>query len=109
MLSVKSIHGEAGSPLEHSGQVNHREIHQPESSHHISPTVAAHELNTIFTIVQGYADRLALKHLEDPKLVRELKLITEAMYHASMLVQKALNRNGPSPSPHPSPISHSIR
>ena len=99
MLSVKSIHGKAGSPLGHNGTANYPEIRTPDSARRISPTAAAHELNSILTVVQGYADRLALSHLEDPKLVQKLKLISEAIHHASTLVQNALNRNAHLPSP----------
>jgi len=62
---------------------------------HIAPVVA-HELNNILTIIQGYADRLLLKHEKDTTLEPHLKLISEAARRASTIVRSssAAGNNG---------------
>jgi nitrogen-specific signal transduction histidine kinase len=47
----------------------------------------AHELNNIFTIIRGYADRLLIKHGENPALRPELLLISENIKRAESLVR----------------------
>ena len=47
----------------------------------------AHELNKIFTIIRGYADRLLIKHGENPTLRPELLLISENIKRAESLVR----------------------
>jgi len=42
-----------------------------DPTRHIGPVVA-HELNNILTIVQGYADRLLLRHGANPTIMTEL-------------------------------------
>lgn len=59
-----------------------------DSTRHIAPTVA-HELNNILTIVQGYADRLLLRHSQNPALMPDLKLISEAARRAATVVRTA--------------------
>jgi signal transduction histidine kinase len=63
-----------------------------ESPRYVSPSVA-HELNNIFTVIQGYADRLYLKHGNDPALQSHLKLIGEASRRAATVVRDATPRN----------------
>jgi len=60
----------------------------PESSLKISREVA-HELNNILTIVRGYADRLVLKHGDNPALRPELKLIADNARRAANVVRNA--------------------
>ena len=55
--------------------------------------VVAHELNNILTIVQGYADRLLLRHGEDPALLPHLRLISEAARRAAIVVREATPPN----------------
>lgn len=59
-----------------------------DPNRHIAPTVA-HELNNILTIVQGYADRLLLRHSQNPTLMPDLKLISEAARRAATVVRNA--------------------
>jgi hypothetical protein len=59
---------------------------------HIAPIVA-HELNNILTIVQGYTERLLLRHGTDPALVPHLKLISEASRRAAAVIRKATPPN----------------
>ena len=61
----------------------------------VTPQVA-HELNNILTIVQGYADRLLLRHGQDPALLPQLRLISEAAKRAAIVVREATppNSNG---------------
>jgi signal transduction histidine kinase len=47
----------------------------------------AHELNNIFTIIRGYADRMIIKHGENPALRPELLLIAENVRRAELLVR----------------------
>ena len=53
------------------------------------PLTIAHELNNILAIVQGYADRLLLKHADDAALCAELKMITEAARRAAAIIRDA--------------------
>jgi len=47
----------------------------------------AHELNNIFAIIRGYADRMLIKHGENPALRPELLLISENVKRAESLVR----------------------
>jgi hypothetical protein len=67
-------------------------VRQYDPARHVAPVVA-HELNNILTIVQGYADRLLLRHGEDPALLPQLKLISEAAKRAAMVVREATPPN----------------
>jgi nitrogen-specific signal transduction histidine kinase len=59
-----------------------------ESSLKISREVA-HELNNILTIVRGYADRLVMKHVDNPALRPELKLIADNARRAANVIRTA--------------------
>lgn len=59
-----------------------------DSARYVSPVIA-HELNNILAIVQGYADRLILKHADNPPLHSQLKMITEAARRAAIIVRDA--------------------
>jgi signal transduction histidine kinase len=59
-----------------------------EGERHISREVA-HELNNILTIVRGYADRLILKHGDNPALRPELKLISDNARRAANVIRTA--------------------
>ena len=52
----------------------------------------AHELNNILTIIQGYADRMILKHGENPALRPDLQMISENARRAGAVVRKATPR-----------------
>jgi hypothetical protein len=80
---------------------------KPDPMRHISPAVA-HELNNILTIIQGYTDRLLLKHGENPAIEANLKLIADAARRAATLVRTSVAppadlQPRPQPSPPPAP------
>lgn len=93
MSAYESIYRKTASPLESGGEAS-----QPEAApkydpaRHVAPVVA-HELNNILTIVQGYADRLLLRHGEDPALLPQLRLISEAARRAAVVVREATPPN----------------
>jgi hypothetical protein len=77
------------SPFETGAPANRRESnHSFDQSRHIGPIVA-HDLNNILTIVQGYADRLLLRHAANPALMPDLKLISEAAKRAATVIRNA--------------------
>jgi signal transduction histidine kinase len=93
MLSYDSIYKKMASSLGQNGAGHSQEpAHKFDPSRHIAPIVA-HELNNILTIVQGYADRLLIKHGEEPALQPHLKLISEAAKRAGMIIREAAPPN----------------
>jgi signal transduction histidine kinase len=52
----------------------------------------AHELNNILTIIQGYADKLVLKHGENPALRPDLQLISDSARRAVVVIKQARNK-----------------
>jgi signal transduction histidine kinase len=95
MSSYESIYKKMAASLEQNGDGNLHESDQKfDPARHIAPIVA-HELNNILTIVQGYADRLLLRHGEDLALAQHLRLISEAAKRATTVVREATpsNRN----------------
>src|SRR5450432_4075565 len=67
---------------------SHEPAYKYDPTRHVAPAVA-HELNNILTIVQGYTDRLLLRHSNDPALVPHLRLISEASQRAAAVVREA--------------------
>ncbi|MGH8022933.1 MAG: histidine kinase dimerization/phospho-acceptor domain-containing protein [Limisphaerales bacterium] len=59
-----------------------------DATRHMAPVIA-HELNNILAIVQGYADRLILKHADDSSLHSQLKMIAEAARRAAIIIREA--------------------
>ena len=49
----------------------------------------AHELNNILTIIRDYADRMLMKHGENPALRPELQLISDSARRAESVVRHA--------------------
>jgi signal transduction histidine kinase len=94
MSSYESIYKKMASSLENGAAAGPmREMSQKfDPARHISPLIA-HELNNILTIVQGYAERLLLRHGEDQALQPHLRLIAEASKRASMIVRDATPAN----------------
>ncbi len=81
----------------------HHESPQPEPQRQISREVA-HELNNILTIVQGYADRMILKHGDNPALRPDLQLISDNARRAVSVIRQAVPRKPvsaqvPAPTP----------
>lgn len=67
------------------------QLHQPEpppEQNQIGRDVA-HELNNILTIIQGYADRMIMKHGQDPTLCPDLKLISNNARRAVAVIRDA--------------------
>ena len=103
MSSLESIYKKMAS-LEPGGA---GKLHEAAHSAEPLPRAVAHELNNILTIIQGYADRLLLKHKENPALQPQLQLISESARRAVALVREAmppdanspLRQNPPSPPP----------
>lgn len=86
--SLDSIYKKMALSRESSG-AGHAYEAQLDPARHISPGVA-HELNNMLAIIQGYADRLLIKHGENSALETHLKLISEAARRASTLVRSAV-------------------
>jgi signal transduction histidine kinase len=49
----------------------------------------AHELNNVITIIRGYAERMMLRHGENPALRQDLQLITDNARRAEKVVRAA--------------------
>ena len=64
----------------------HHETSHPDTQKQVGREVA-HELNNIFTIIRGYAERMLIKHGENPALRPELLLIAENVKRAESLVR----------------------
>jgi signal transduction histidine kinase len=88
MSSVDSINKTMAAPLEQSGAENAQPSQKFDPARQVSRDIA-HELNNILTVIQGHADRLLLKHGEDPALARYLKVISEAAQRAATIVRDA--------------------
>jgi signal transduction histidine kinase len=89
MSSYESIYKKMSSSLERNSDGSLREsASKYDPARHVAPVVA-HELNNILTIVQGYAERLLLRHGDDPELAPHLKLISEASKRAAAVVRDA--------------------
>ena len=103
--SFDTICKKMASSLESGGAGQMHEA-KSDTARHISPVVA-HELNNLLTIIQGYADRLLLKHGEDAAIEANLKLISEASRRAATLVRSARSQEAttpPRPQPTPPPL-----
>jgi hypothetical protein len=89
MSSYESIYKKMASSLEPSGATSLPEPAQTfDPARHVAPAVA-HELNNILTVIQGYADRLVLRHGADATLAPHLRLISEAAKRATVVVREA--------------------
>ena len=64
----------------------HHETPNPDTQKQVGREVA-HELNNIFTVVRGYAERMLIKHGENQALRPELLLIAENVKRAEQLVR----------------------
>jgi nitrogen-specific signal transduction histidine kinase len=89
MSAYDSIYKKMAESLEHgSPGFAHEPAHKFDPARHIAPAVA-HELNNILTVIQGYSDRLLLKHIHDPALQPHLKLISQAAQRAAAVIRDA--------------------
>jgi signal transduction histidine kinase len=64
----------------------------PEEGRQMSRDVA-HELNNVITIIRGYAERLLLKHGENPALRPDLQLISANARRAENVVRQATQKH----------------
>ena len=87
MSSLENIYLKM-SPTFESGTLSNRqpEAANPDAQKQVGREVA-HELNNIFTIVRGYAERMMIKHGENPALRPELLMIAENIKRAEQLVR----------------------
>ena len=86
MSSLENIYSKLSPNLEPAAFTSlHHEPHA-DSPRQVGREVA-HELNNIFTIIRGYADRMIIKHGENPALRPELQLIAENIKRAESLVR----------------------
>jgi len=60
----------------------------------------AHDLNNILTIIQGYAERMIMKHGDNPALRPDLQLITDNAKRAALVVRQAAPRQNSSQPTH---------
>ena len=49
----------------------------------------AHDLNNILTVIRGYADRMLIKHGDNPALRPDLQIITENVKRADALIRQS--------------------
>src|ERR1017187_10151856 len=92
MSSLDNIYQKMVPTLEPSTLAHlHGQPPHAEPPRQISREVA-HELNNIRTIIQGYADRLILKHGDNPAMRPELQLIADNARRAVSVVRQATPR-----------------
>jgi len=101
MQSSEFIYQKMAS-LEQSGAGRFQETACKLDSAWQMPRPVVHELNNILGIIQGYADRLLLKHGEDPALQAQLRMIFESARRAAALIREAAP-----PAPDPGPRQNS--
>lgn len=83
--SYDSIYKKLASSLG-SGLPEHGPQAVRDGAQLLSPA-AAHELNNLLTIIQGYADRLLVRHAGEAELSEQLKLIAQAARRATAIVR----------------------
>jgi nitrogen-specific signal transduction histidine kinase len=87
MSSLENIYLKMSPTLEPAALASiHHEPSHSDNQKQVGRDVA-HELNNIFTIIRGYADRMLIKHGDNPALRPELLLITENVKRAESLVR----------------------
>src|ERR1035438_5033622 len=92
MSSLDNIYQKMVPTLEPSTLAHlHGQPPHAEPPRQISREVA-HELNNILTIIQGYADRLILKHGDNPALRPDLRIISENARRAVFAIRQATPR-----------------
>ena len=89
MSSLEIIYQKMGPGLDPAA------LSQPASR--MSPEVA-HDLNNILTIIQGYAERMMMKHGDNAALRPDLQIIAENAKRAAIVVRQAAPRQS-SPQP----------
>jgi signal transduction histidine kinase len=93
MSPNESIYKKMSAALEQNGAGSQGETTAKyDPARHVAPIVA-HELNNILAIVQGYAERLLLRHSDDAALMPQLRVISEASRRAAAVVRAATPPN----------------
>lgn len=89
MSSLDNIYSKMSPVLEPATLADlHTEPPAPNQEKVIGSQVA-HELNNILTILRGYAERMMIKHGENPALRPELQLFNENVRRAERVVRQA--------------------
>ncbi len=89
MSSLENIYSKMEPALEPAPARPAHESGWAQPSPQISREVA-HDLNNILTIIQGYAERMIMKHGENPALRPDLQIISENARRAALVVRHAL-------------------
>jgi signal transduction histidine kinase len=98
MSSFESICKKMASLDQSSGGTPAPAADKFDTTRHM-PSAVAHELNNVLTIIQGYSERLLIKHKDNPSLQPQLQLISDSARRASALVRDAMP-----PRPKPVPV-----
>jgi signal transduction histidine kinase len=88
MSSFDSIYKKIASSLEQSGAENVQPPKNSDPDRQV-PSEIAHDLNNILAIIQGYSDRLLIRHGKDLALAPQLKVISEAAKRATAIIRDA--------------------
>ncbi|HEY5041821.1 MAG TPA: histidine kinase dimerization/phospho-acceptor domain-containing protein [Verrucomicrobiae bacterium] len=89
MSSLDNIYERITPPPESAALTSlHRGNAPVENQAHMGRDVA-HELNNIITIIRGYAERMVLKHGDNPALRPDLQLISDNARRAENVVRQA--------------------
>jgi nitrogen-specific signal transduction histidine kinase len=86
MSSLENIYQKMSPTLEPATLANMNQSPNADAQKQVGREVA-HELNNIFTIIRGYAERMLIKHGENQALRPELLLIAENVKRAESLVR----------------------
>lgn len=89
MSSLENIYIKMAPSLEPATLAQlHREPLQADN-HKLIGREVAHELNNILAIIRGYADRMMIKHNENPVLRPDLKLICDSAKRAETVIRNS--------------------
>ncbi len=97
MTSLDSIYQKLTPELDSAARVHLRPQPAPTDAERDISRDVAHELNNVITIIRGYADRLILKHGDNPALRPELQLISDNARRAANVVRVASQPRPPAP------------
>jgi light-regulated signal transduction histidine kinase (bacteriophytochrome) len=86
--TLDSIYKKMAPAIDGSLTHGHESSTAFDPAKHVSPVIA-HELNNILAIVQGYAERLLMRHPDDANLQSSLKLISESARRAATIIRDA--------------------
>ncbi len=103
MSSLQNIYQKMVPTLEpaSAGQLPQASSAWSDPPRQISREVA-HDLNNILTIIQGYAERMMLKHGDNPALRPDLQIISDNTKRAALVVRKA------APRPEATRVAHPV-